>query len=98
MQAPQVLLLGNSAGSGGALYSVVDAHAGRQIAQGEVDMPVSQVRAACLRFLMTKKSAVIVAWVAIVWCNWQGHGPCPNAAACCVMLGCCVAAGGLLAR
>ncbi|KAK9825151.1 hypothetical protein WJX81_005905 [Elliptochloris bilobata] len=42
-QAPQVLLLGNSAGGRHAFYSVVDAHAGRQVAQGAVDLPVSQV-------------------------------------------------------
>ena len=43
MQAPQVLLLGNDATRDGAHYSVVDAHAGRQIADGELDMRVSQV-------------------------------------------------------
>lgn len=38
-----MLLLGNDARRDGAYYSVVDAHAGRQIAHGELDMRVSKV-------------------------------------------------------
>ena len=78
MQAPQVLLLGNSAGGAGAFYSVVDAHAGRQVAQGEVDMPVSQVWAASLLSLCSDKFGTCILQNELFW---QGSGTCPSAAA-----------------
>lgn len=82
-----MLLLGNRAGGAGASYSVVDAHAGRQVAQGEVDMPVSQVWAAPSRsFMRDKDGGCAVQSESFVGC-WQRSGARPIAAACGVLLG-----------
>lgn len=80
-----MLLLGNRAGGAGAFYSAVDAHAGRQVAQGEVDMPVSQVWAASSRSLMTDKDGgCAVHFESFLGLGRDlGHAPTPQLDACC---------------